>query len=129
MFCGVATVTRRVMSKTRVHHSLHERDQFGVHLIAMRPAQTVWTAGDFGELGVLDHLGLPARRRGRRQRMRSASPWIIRVGTVFLATSFRKILHPGIDALQRFRSVRRRRPRFQLSSRTRSLTSVPPVTS
>ena len=30
--------------------------------------------------------------------MRSASPWIISVGTVFLAMSGRKILQPGIHA-------------------------------
>jgi len=36
-------------------------------MIAARPAQTVWTAGNFGELGLIDHLGLSAGGRGSRQ--------------------------------------------------------------
>src|SRR5438128_2987155 len=84
MLCGVATVTRRVMSKrvfiiapllqptvsalsdrtryrwvddvfrdARSDHSRHKGHQFGVHTIGVRPAQTVWTTSDFGELDVL----------------------------------------------------------------------------
>ncbi len=70
MLCGVATVTRRIMSKrvfiiapllqpTCSAHSRHKGHQFGVHTIGVRPAQTVWTTSDFGEPDVLDHLGLP----------------------------------------------------------------------
>ena len=44
----------------RSDHSCHKGHQFGVHAIGVRPAQAVGTASDFGELDVLDHLGLPA---------------------------------------------------------------------
>ena len=60
--------------------------------------------------------------------MRSASPWMISVGTVFFAVSFRKSstqasTHCSVPIAEAPAAT------FQLSSSTRSLTSFPPFTS
>jgi hypothetical protein len=60
----------------------------------------MWTTSDFGELDVLDHLGLPARRRVRGQNAIGIAVDDQR-GNCVLRDVFPKILHPGIDALQR----------------------------
>src|SRR5258707_12398043 len=101
MLCGVATVTRRVMStRMFITRSLHKGHQFGVYAICVRPAQTVWTASNFGELDVLDHLGLPARGRVRGQNAIGVAV-DNQCGNGVLRNVWPKILHPGIDALQR----------------------------
>jgi len=66
----------------------------------MCPAQAVRTAGDFGEPGVLDHLGLSAGGRSSRQNAIGVAVDNQR-GNRVPRDIVPKILQPGIDALQR----------------------------
>src|SRR5438874_12013080 len=66
----------------------------------MRPAQTVWTASDFGEPYVLDHSGLPARGRVRGQNTIGVAV-DNQCGHRVLRDLLPKIIHPRIDALHR----------------------------